>query len=153
MRWPIRYQLLVPLLTLLLGVVGISTWTALASAERARRQIEAQVRNVAHTLSESGFPLHKTVLDRMKLLSGADFVHIGRDGTRTATLPADNLELPPEEYVVEEWKALRLGPRVVVDGRPYLDSGVRLRPQDERQGGETLYILYPEDQWRDALWE
>ena len=53
MRWPIRYQLLVPPLTLLLGVVGISTWTALASAGRARGQIETQVRNVARTLSES----------------------------------------------------------------------------------------------------
>src|SRR5438477_4230786 len=90
MRWPIRYQLLVPLLTLLLGVVGISTWTALASADRERRQIETQVRNVAHTLSDSPFPLHKTVLDRMKLLSGADFLLITPDGTRTATLPADD---------------------------------------------------------------
>ena len=35
MRWRIRYQLLVPLLLLLLGVVGVSAWTADASAQRA----------------------------------------------------------------------------------------------------------------------
>lgn len=153
MRWPIRYQLLVPLLTLLLGVVGISTWTALASAGRARRQIETQVRNVAHTLSDSPFPLHKTVLDRMKLLSGADFLLITPDGTRTATLPTDTRELPPAEEVVEDWETLRLGPRVVVGGTAYLGSGVRLPPRADIPDGATLYILYPEELWRNALWE
>jgi signal transduction histidine kinase len=154
MRWPIRYQLLVPLLTLLLGVVGISTWTALASADRARRQIETQVRHVAHTLSAS-FPLRRNVLDQMKLLSGADFLLITPDGSRTATLPADALELPPAEEVVEDWETLRLGPRVIVEGRAYLGSGVRLPPRPDAgiPDGATLYILYPEDLWRSALWE
>jgi signal transduction histidine kinase len=153
MRWPIRYQLLLPLLTLLLGVVGISTWTALASADRARRQIETQVRRVAHTLSDSTFPLHRIVLDRMKLLSGADFLLITPDGGRTATLRADALELPPAEAIVEDWETLRLGPRVVVGERAYLGSGVRLPPRGDIPGGGTLYILYPEELWRSALWE
>jgi signal transduction histidine kinase len=154
MRWPIRYQVLVPLLTLLLGVVGISTWTALASANRARRQIETQVRNVAHTLSAS-FPLRGNVLDQMKLLSGADFLLITPDGSRTATLPAGALEVPPAEEVVEDWGTLRLGPRVVVEGRAYLGSGVRLPPRPDAgiPDGATLYILYPEALWRSALWE
>ena len=153
MRWPIRYQLLVPLLTLLLGVVGISTWTALASADRARHQIETQVRNVAHTLSESPFPLHKTVLERMKLLSGADFLLITPDGVRTATLPAESLALPPAAEVVEDWSTLRLGPRVVAGERAYLGSGVRLPPRADIPDGATLYILYPEELWQSALWE
>jgi signal transduction histidine kinase len=154
MRWPIRYQLLIPLLTLLLGVVGISTWTALASADRARHQIESQVRRVAHTLSAS-FPLRGNVLDQMKLLSGADFLLITPDGGRTATLPADDAELPPAEEVVEDWETLRLGPRVVVEGRAYLGSGVRLPPRPDAgiPDGATLYILYPEELWRSALWE
>src|SRR5438477_9788856 len=83
MRWPIRYQLLVPLLTLLLGVVGISTWTALASADRARQQIEMQVRNVAHTLSEASFPLNQRVLEHMKGLSGAEYLLDTPDGRLT----------------------------------------------------------------------
>src|SRR5262245_26680517 len=106
MRWPIRFQLLMPLLTLLLGVVGISTWTALASADRARRQIETQVRNVAHTLSTSGHvPLtNKTVLEQMKGLSGADYLLIAANGSRTTTLPTGDVELPPVEAVVEGWE-------------------------------------------------
>jgi signal transduction histidine kinase len=155
MRWPIRYQLLLPPLTLLLGVAGISTWTALASADRARRQIETQVRSVAHTLSDSPFPLSESVLHRMKLLSGADFLLLTPAGGPTATLPTTGVELPPAENVVEHWETLGLGPRVVAQGRAYLGSGVRLppRPGAGLPDGATLYILYPEDLWRSALWE
>jgi signal transduction histidine kinase len=153
MRWPIRNQLLVPLLTLLLGVVGISTWTALASADRARNQIETQVRNVAHTVSDLPVPLHQKVLEGLKLLLGADFLLLTPDGRHAATLSADIQELPPAEEVVEDWKKLRLGPRVVVGERIYLGSGVRLPPRADVPEGGTLYILYPEELWRSALWE
>ncbi|HKI31709.1 MAG TPA: HAMP domain-containing sensor histidine kinase [Gemmataceae bacterium] len=155
MRWPIRYQLLVPLLTLLLGVVGVSTWTALASVDFARRQIETQVRHVAHTLSESRHvPLtSKTVLEQMKGLSGADYLLIAGDGSRSTTLPTDNPDLLPVEAVAEDWETLRLGPRVTVAGHAYLCSGVRLLPRADIPEGGTLYILYPEELWRSALWE
>jgi signal transduction histidine kinase len=155
MRRPIRYQLLVPLLTLLVGVAGISTWTALASADRARRQIETQVRHVAHTMSESRHvPLtNQSVLEQMKGLSGADYLLIAGDGRRVTTLPTDQPELPPAAAVVEDWETLRLGPRVAVGERAYLGSGVRLPPRADLPEGGTLYILYPEELWRSALWE
>jgi signal transduction histidine kinase len=153
MRWPIRYQLLVPPLTLLLGVVGISTWTALASADRARGQIEAQVRQVVRTLSDPPhFPLTSGIILKMKGLSGADYLLINGDGTRVTTLPNDSPELPPVEAVAERWDTLRLGPRVTVQGRAYLGSGVRLQQAYLPEGG-TLYILYPEELWRSAQWE
>lgn len=151
-RWRIRYQLLLPLAMLLLGVMGISTWSGLASAHRARQQIVQNVQNVGRTLSEANFPLNEPVLNSMKRLSGADYVLVdetGRvaSGGRASTLQAQPDELPPADVVVDQWQALALGPPVVVGGEKYLGSGVRLR-----QGG-TLYILYPEALWRDALWE
>ena len=39
MRRGLRYQLLVPPAVLLLGVAGTTTWTATASAARAREQL------------------------------------------------------------------------------------------------------------------
>ena len=75
MRWRIRYQLLTPLLTLLLGVVGVSFWTALASAARARQQIETRLRDVGRTLSEDRtYPLTSVVLKQVQVLSGAGFL-------------------------------------------------------------------------------
>ena len=57
----------------------------------------------------------------------------------------------PAEAVSDDWHTLRLGPPVRVDGRTYLCSGIRLVRGDN--AGDTLYILYPESLWRDALWE
>jgi signal transduction histidine kinase len=152
MRWPIRYQLLAPLLMLLLGVVALSTWTAVASAARARQQLETQFRGIAHTLSESAFPLHPGVLKQMKGLTGAEYLLVRSGGERIGTLPDTDIDLPPAEAVVDDWQTLRLGPPVTVDGRTYLCSGVRLLLHPDSRPA-TLYILYPEALWRDALWE
>jgi signal transduction histidine kinase len=151
MRWPIRYQLLAPLLMLLLGVVGISTWTAVASADRAWQQLETQLRSIANTLSEPTFPLNQSVLNQVKGLSGAEYLLIAGDGERTATFDDSGLDLPPAETVAANWQSLRLGPRVTVGGQRYLCSGFRLLQRPEKTPA-TLYIFYPEALWRDALW-
>lgn len=145
MRFGIRYQLLLPLLTLLVGVAGISTWTALASVAHSRQQIEAQVKNVARTLGESSFPLSPSVLRQMRGLSGAEYLVVERDGRRVATLDAYPDDLPP----AGDWQTLQLGPPLRVGGTTYLCSGVRL----QQRPGSTLYIFYPEARWRDALWQ
>lgn len=147
MRWSIRYQLLVPLLTLLLGVVGISTWTAIASAQRARQQIEKQVHDVAHTLNESSIPLNRGTLKQMKGLSGAEYVLVpAQAGSIENSFDAENVQFdPPDEAV-----GAGFGPRVTVADQSFLCSGLRLR---RGQKSYTLYILYPEALWRDALLE
>lgn len=152
MRWSIRYQLLVPLLTLLLGVAGLSTWTALASADQARQQIERRVREVVRTLSESTFPLQQQVLEQMRGFSGAEYLVIDSKGRRTATFPIDELQLPTPSEVDDDWETLRLGPPVTVGGDVYRCSAVRLWRRREN-AHYTLYLLYPEALWRDALWQ
>jgi signal transduction histidine kinase len=154
LRWPIRTQLLVAPLTLLLGIVGITTWTALASAERARQDIENQVRNVARTLIEfQHIPLtNQGILRQMKGLSGADYHLIRPDGLPVTTLPIKDPELPSADAVAVSPETLRLGPRVVVDGEAFLSSGLRVPPRADVPQGATLYILYPEAEWRSARW-
>jgi signal transduction histidine kinase len=150
MRWRIRSQLLLPLLLLLVAVVGLCVWMAAAAARRAREQIEARVRTVAHSLAGGSYPLNPWVLPQVKELSGAEILLAQQGGTRVGTLEAEPEGLPPAE-VVEDWEALRLGPPVRVGGRTYLCNGIYLL----RPGyvGDSLYILYPESLWRDALWE
>jgi signal transduction histidine kinase len=152
MRWRIRSQLLLPLFLLLLGVAGISVWTAQASARQARRQVEARLRSVARFLSEDpGFPLTLDVLHKMKPLSGADFLLVRADAAPLTSLAEAPAELPPEADVADDWRTLRLGPPLRVHGTTYLCSGIRL--WHGPNAGDTLYILYPESLWRDALWE
>jgi signal transduction histidine kinase len=151
MRWSIRYQLLVPLLILLLGVVGISTWTAVSSARQARQQLEDRVRNVARTLSEANFPVAAPhVLEMIAGLSGAQYVLVGRDDRvrPLSTLVADATALRALP-VADRWQDVQLGPPLTLDARTYLCSGVRLERPDFHG---TLYILYPEQLYHDALW-
>jgi signal transduction histidine kinase len=150
MRFSIRYQLLLPLFILLLGVVGISTWTGVASASRARQQIVADMQGVAHYLTEARHSITSKVLDSVKLLSGADFVLVNSadTGPHIHTLPLLPADLPPAEYVVDDWNKLQLSPPIDVGGEAYLCSGVRLPTREEK----ILYVLYPERLWRNALW-
>jgi signal transduction histidine kinase len=150
-RWRIRDQLLLPLLLLLFGVVGLSVWMAAAAAQRARAQIETRVRDVARYLSEErSYPLASNILIQVKHLSGADYLLVRRDGERLTTLPEAG-GVTPAGAVCDDWQTLRLGPPVEVDGQTYLCSGIHLRLGPN--AGDTLYILYPESLWRDALWE
>jgi signal transduction histidine kinase len=138
----------VPLVILLLGVVAISTQTAVASADRARRQIEDQVQRVARTLSEYPLGLSAPVLRQMKNLTGADYLLVTPE-ERLATFDALDVT-PPAESVTDDWHTLRLGPPLIVQGKVFLSGGVRLQRGNT---GKVLYILYPEALWRDALWE
>ncbi len=151
MRWSIRYQILVPLLTLLVGVVAMSVWAALASAHQARDQIEKQVRDIAHTLNESSFPLTDKVLSLLKGFSGADYVLIARDDQIRTTLHSHDLTLPPPQLEGHEWERITLQQQVDVEGASYFFSAVRLRQGPD--AGASLYILYPESLWRDAMWQ
>jgi signal transduction histidine kinase len=150
MRWNIRYQLLVPLLGLFLGLVGIATWTSIAAAERAaRRQIEAQMKDAARTLCDAHFPLTQRVLEQVKALSGADYLLVTAGGTLTTI--DDDAEPPPQIAAVTSWQALRLGPVLKRGGTSYVASAVRLNPSVSSDSG-TLYLLYPESRWRNSLW-
>jgi signal transduction histidine kinase len=151
MRWSIRYQLLVPLLILLLGVISMSIWAALASAARARHQIETQMRVVVDTLDRSTFwPLAPKVLELLKRFSGAHYLVVDATGRRDTTLEAMPVELPPAD-AGDHGQALTLDSRVTVGGVAYLASGVHLR--EGPNAGATLYIFYPESLWRDTVWE
>src|SRR5437764_1331271 len=98
MRWRIRYQLLVPLLLLLFGVIASSVWIGIASVERARRQIETRIREVARTLSEeTTYPLRENVLQQMKRFSGADYLLVLPNGATRTTLEHVPAHLPPAE--------------------------------------------------------
>jgi signal transduction histidine kinase len=138
---------------LLLGVVGISTWTALAAANRAWDNLETRFRSIARLLNETTYPLNnQNVLKMMKGLSGAEFLLLPSNGKPLTTFADPDIDLPPAETRVEDWKALHLGPRVTVGGETYLYSGLLLRLHPSGTPA-TLYILYPEALWRDALWE
>ncbi len=150
MRWGLRYQLLTPPLLLLLGVAAITTWSAVASANRAWQELETRLRDVGHAFSKGNIPLREDVFSQMKDLSGAEFHFVASGGkVVVSTLKEPPATLPPIASVVNDWHDLELGPKVAVAGEEYLCSGLRVvRPTADG----VLYILFPESLWREWLW-
>ncbi len=149
MRLSIRYQLLLPLLALFLGVIGMSTWTALASAARVRRQIDAQLDDIIATVQQSSFPLTEKVLHLMKGLSGADFSFTNgryRWSTLAANDPVLLADLPTDGAgTLTRGQSVRAGDKSYLCANVLLNSG-------PNAGGE-LRIFYPESLLNDAIWE
>ena len=155
MRFSIRYQLLLPLLALMLGLVGASTWSAWSSGQRARRQIEKQIDDIAETVHAVPVPLDNRTLRLMKKLSGAEFLLCDEnrqpirddDNELIATLMEVPAVLPsPSEHPMQHFdKPVKVGKGYYLCGGLPLGQGPR--------PGAILYILYPESLWQEAVWE
>ena len=151
-RWPIRNQILVPVAALLTAAVTlIAVFSAVLATRRSEEQTLRHLQEVIATLGQSSFPLAPNVLDKMRGLSGADFVVRDDQGKLVAATfqQTDELrsaleQIPPSE----ELPSLRKYPALSVLGRRYLVSAVR-NPASET----TLIVLYPEQSLRQARWE
>ena len=152
MRWSIRYQFLVPLGLLLLGLIGICSWTAWDSARLARRRIATQVHDITDTLADGRFPKNQHVLEQMKGLSGAEYLLFDSTGERFATLAGEIEHLPPAELVGAAPDDAALGERILVEQKRYFCRGIKFK---NPQGGPatTVYILYPESLLNEAIWQ
>ena len=150
LRWPLRYQILVPFtVVLLVAIVTVSILNAVFATQRSRQQIEQQLKGIASTLADSSFPLTDVVLRQMHGLSGAEFVFADEQGHRLAA--SSDLELPsPQQPVVAGgWQQLRLGPPITIAADRYF-SMVLAMPGRGLQPPGVLHILYPERVWQEA---
>ena len=137
-RWSIRYLLLVPMLTLLLCAVGVSTWVAVYSARRAvHEQIQEQVRRVARSLAEAHYPLTENVLGQLRELTEADFVLRTKEGREYSTRDAVPPPIP-SGVIADSWQETRLGPSVHWSEQSYLVTGIRFTPGHPSAGAVLL---------------
>ncbi len=155
MRWPIRAQLLVPMLAIVVLTIGLASaavawWRIL----QVHRQQEENLRRVTATLVDASFPLSPRVLRQMSSLAGAELVLIDADGHIADT----TLELQPGDAerlgqlrgqgAVEQLPA---GERIHVAGRNYVGSRVPLVRRLASGEPGFLIVLYGEDRWSAAV--
>src|SRR5262245_8264145 len=89
LRWPLRYQIMLPMVgILLLTIAVVSALNAWLASARARRQLEDQLADVSRTLATSNFPLESNVLRQMRGLTSADYVLV--DGSGHAVAASDD---------------------------------------------------------------
>jgi signal transduction histidine kinase len=153
MRWPLRYQILFPFAGLFVAViVAITAIDTYLAAHASQRQIEAQLREVAHTLLTSSFPLTKSVLEQTRGLSGAEFVVTLPDGSiADSSMPVRQIAIAKNP--IAQWQKLQLGTREMVGDETYFHTALKLTGRTERAEPGLLHILYPEKVWREARWQ
>lgn len=153
MRWPLRYQILIPFATLFLVViVMITAIDAYLAAQTSERQTENQLREVVRTLLTSSFPLTDAVLRQTRGLSGTEFVVTAPDNQIVAS-SMDVERLSPVEKSIAHWEQFQLGTSETIGGEDYFHTAVTLARRADRAEPGLLHILYPERNWRAARWQ
>lgn len=89
MRWTLRLQILVPFVMLSLGViVTTSVLTVAVAIQQIDRERDDQLTAEAQTLAVANFPLNDAVLQRLKVLTGADVIVLDQESVQASTLPS-----------------------------------------------------------------
>lgn len=156
MRWPLRYQIMLPMaVVMLVTVVSVSGLGAWLAVRAAKARIESQINEVATIVADSNFPLTASVLRQTKALSGADLVVVDAAGKVSAA----SREIG-DGGALSDSASLRAGSgssgpstswnhRVELGGRAYFHTVIAIpRQRDDAMG--QLHILYPEDDYRRA---
>lgn len=153
MRHSLRYQIMIPMLGLMLtALLGVSVLNASLAASRAKRQIEAQLGEITRTLDQSNFPLTDTVLRQMRGLSGAEFVLTDGSGDVLASsTDRGDLDRLPRDRSAAAPTAAALGRRITLGGIDYFHTRRQLGRHDGgTSSAAVLHILYPETGYRAA---
>jgi signal transduction histidine kinase len=153
LRWPIRNQIFVPFVAVvLLAIVAMTTLAAVQAARQREVQTLSQLRNVVETLAHTSVPYTEAVLHKMRGLSGAEFVACdARGGVVASTLPVGTS--PPAGFGAASsgggLESLTSQPTVVLgDNRYFL---ARMEPRGDANV-RALFVLYPVASWSRARW-
>jgi signal transduction histidine kinase len=146
MKWPLKYQVMVPMTTVMLGVVvALSALHAYLAAQQTTRQISSRIQDVTRTLSKSHFPLTDAVLAQMQGLVGADFVLVDqrgdvvaatRDGWQGRKLAQLNTAAGPTP--------LQLAVPLRIADEKFFHAAVSMTPRSPAGGPLLLHVFYPE---------
>lgn len=155
MRWPIQYQLLTPMLAVVVAAIALaSVGSAYFVGRWARQSQEESLARVVNALTEAWYPPTERVLQMTRGLSGAEFVVLDQ----RELLAASTLELGKED--LEQLRQMRADepssqlagrPTIVLGGRSYLSQRVPVARRDPVRRAGSLIVLYPEERWAAAM--
>jgi signal transduction histidine kinase len=150
MRWPIRNQIMLPLLAAaVVSLTAVGVINAVLAERRTCAHVEQQLRQVISVLTTSSFPLTNSVLRQMRDLSDAEFVLVDASGGAVAsTLPTSTAL--PERSVTRQIEDVQLGSSDEIAGRWYFHTVMKLPVGASTMRSGTLHVLFPQDEYRRA---
>ncbi len=150
MRWPIRNQILLPLLAVaIVSLTAVGAINTALTERRTREHVEQQLRQVIEVLTTSSFPLTNAVLRQMRDLSSAEYVLTDANGSVSAST-LEHVEPLPEKGAVSKIQDVALGPSLSLGGRWYFHTPVKLPIGSEMGRRGMLHVLFPQDEYRKA---
>ena len=155
MRFPVRYQFLLPIAavaTVSLLAVGMINHR-LATA-RTRDQVEDRMRSVVEALTQRSYPLTDSVLKQMRGLANAEFVLADVEGNpirSSGSLP-DFERLPESSAVAREIDEIKLDETLILGSKSYLHAAVWVDQRAGQSRRDILHILFLQDDFNAAWW-
>ncbi|MEQ8787246.1 MAG: HAMP domain-containing sensor histidine kinase [Pirellulaceae bacterium] len=153
MRWPLRRQILLPMLAVMLataaGVSGVNAWL---SSRRTLGEIEDQLHDVVETLSAANFPLTRGVLRQTRGLTGADYAVTDRAGNLIAASDDAVSSAVLETHIVSA-PGLALTRTLDIADARYFYAVWNLDRRASDGQSLLLHVYYPERRWRQAQQE
>ncbi len=155
MRWPIRNQIMWPLMAVaLVSLAGVGAFNAQLATRRTRAQIESQLQGVVGVLDATNFPLTDAVLRQMRDLSRAEFALVDTQGAVRAASFAEPPPLTADAPPVKP-SEVALGPTVNVAGRSYFHTAIELHGLAPARSDRVLHVFFPQAEyrrsWREAF--
>ncbi len=152
MRWPIRNQIMFPLLAAaIVSLTAVGVINAVLAERRTCARVEQQLRQVIGVLTTSSFPLTNAVLRQMRDLSDAEFVLVDRSGSVGAsTLSQSHVGPLPERASITQIQDVQLGSSDLVAGNWYFHTVVQLPLGSAASRSGVLHVLFPQDEYRKA---
>ena len=149
MRWPLRRQILLPMVGILLLTVGVvSALNAWLATARVQQQLQTQLAEVIQTFAATNIPLTARVLQQTRGLSGAEFVATDAAGQLVAA--SDEALVPAAQTSGNRPEQLDLSSVALAGGRRYIHATTPLDRSAAGGGQFILHVFYPEAQWREA---
>lgn len=153
MRWPLRRQILLPMVSVVLAaVLVVSLLNAYLASKQVIADVDEQQSNVARTLAATNFPLERNVLRQTRGLTGAEYLISSDDSVALAasddgllSLSAANLAAQGASQSLDvslaEGTVEMIHIQGIVDRRAV--GGSKLQ----------LHAFYPAKAWRAARWQ
>jgi signal transduction histidine kinase len=136
-RWTLRLQILVPFVLLSLGaIVATTVITVAVAVHQIELERDQQLAAEAQTLAIANFPLHDAVLQRLRILTGAEVVVLQQGQLQGTTLSGLTPKTLPELS----------GSEILWQGQRYRIARAQQQPP---VGDRELILLRP----RLGVWE
>ncbi len=144
MRWPIKYQIVLLMVTLSISIVGLLT---IVTSYFAFRQTESKIKNdvtkITATISQANYPVTGNTLSQIKGFSGAEFLLVDTD-FRPLASTLDNSAMAIQQIKqLGQWTGSEFGQVVELENQSFYVTETSTKKSIYRPKSK-LYVLYPQ---------